>query len=237
MTVDYSRKGYYQVIVSEAYESTICAVKILASIASYMREQLRGANNVEGLSKKKIGYIIDSINSLTTRSKNIPQLAYTWGLPVAIINEASRLSDHRSLDIIKKTIECNTDNIDEIIRKKKEDIPPTDIGYALHLAILARTLNKLKEHNIITFNDNEAITDLASLLRITKERILQPGASGIVFESISLEVLTILSKIIPALLTTISDKYGEKSTRGGEGAICILKELIGDLNRIAGKPC
>ncbi len=240
MTAHQAGNEYYQVIIDESYDAVICAIKSLAHAAVLARKYLskiwkdsHDNSNFRKFVRETIPWFIDSIDSFITRSKNTPQYAYSWGLPLAVINEASRISEYKARILVENTIACNPSGeiLLELRDKRSVKLPSTDVGYALHLGVLGRVINRLHSKEIIRVSTGE-VKSLPDLLLTVKN-----SSSNVLFESVILESLGIIAKIVPALLNTISDKYDNllKSSRGEEEELpCILRSLAKDLLELVG---
>ncbi len=239
MAEETSVETYNQVIVDISYEAVVCAIKALAHTATMVRENLGKLQGNQRDSKRDflkvlqriVGELISSIDSLITRSKNAPLYAYTWGLPLTVFTEASRIDDYRAYRLVENIITCSPPDENTVLyrgdnKEKLEFLSSTNFGYSLHLGILAHIINKLKERKLVDINRDE-IKSMHDLLSVVREH-----SRDTVFESIVLEALSIVSKIVPALLNTLSDKYEVYARRPREELPCILKEITLDLDSL-----
>ena len=236
MTIDGGGKEYQQAIINESYEAVLCAIKALAYTALQVRNRQQeilvkesGKDIDFAKLRRIIGELIDSIDSFLTRSKNAPQYAYTWGLPLTVITEASSISDYRAYELAKKVIECTLPDEGDVLLKNNNIniLSSTDFGYALHLGVIASIINRLNEKQVI--NINRRIHDIPELLLVVRDY-----SHDMLFESTVLEALSMVSKIVPALLNPLSDKYENATRKPQEELLCVLRDLVRDLSSLVG---
>ncbi len=189
------------------YESVVKCINVVKGLVEQVHDKCSEASEC----RKCLRKLNDMVGSLITRANNAPQLAYTWGPGILLVNEFSRLEGAKSLELLYKVYTESTENLGKIAFKdhggKKCIIDETAYGYALHLGIITLALKKAA---VLAVDNSEANTNnmyglVGELLSLINKKYMD-----YYFEESLLRIIEYSSRIIVALLEPLVDEINEK---------------------------